>query len=843
MSNVVNFGIAITLADHFTNRLRGAEGGVTSFTTKLAALSTVSAGIGSKMMGTFGDFTEKFAEVAQKQGDLLSLDISAEGMEAVTNKAIAFSSKWSKMSTEAFVGAAYDVKSGIASLSDEGVGEMTRYALLTAKATKADAATMSKVFAMGHGIFRDEFQTDFDFGKKFSATVSASVKRFRTDGADLAAGLSTLGANSKALGVSLADSLAVLGMSKGSFNSASEGATSYKSFLGGAVKAQKELGLSFVDTKGKLLPMADILDKIKKKFGDLNATEIGSIKTAFGSDEAVKIILALIDKTDGLREAQTNLTKAQNEGLDFTKKMAQAREYGQAYGKIGNQFSNLSYIIGKQLYPAMEWISTKFGNWIAKLVDFVGKHESMAQTIATGAVAFAGVAVTLGTVGIAVAGVSFGLSALGSSFGGLLALSLPVVAVFGAIGVAGYALYTQWDKVTAVMGKFGQSIKKAMGDLSPYFQRIKAVFAPIVGVAKDVYAWIVKLFDINPNSSWIGTFGKDIGKGLRNVTEMITISIEGWGKLFAWGKALFSQMTDWIPEGTFTESFSIIGGFLQTSLEGWGKIVDVGMAFIRDEIAWNPSALLSSVWDGVKSLFFTAMDGWIGIFSFGWEQIKGILGWNPMDIIRPLWESVTNFLSSSWDKIASIFAKVENLGSKIGNSVGGAWNTTKDFFGFGEEEEQSKPKNSFGKMAAAPLLATQLLVAQPTLPKIQDRSFVTTEQFQNAKIPKIQDRSFVTTEQFQNAKIPKIQDRSFMTTAFATATTPPLDGALGVAGKAPIVIPKMPTATTPVQNTTINEGANSFTFHIQGENPEKIAKKVKAMLEAENRDKRQRSIS
>ena len=68
MSNIVNFGIGITLADHFTNRLRGAESGVTSFTTKLAGLSTVAAGIGSKMMSSFGGFTEKFAEVAQKQG-------------------------------------------------------------------------------------------------------------------------------------------------------------------------------------------------------------------------------------------------------------------------------------------------------------------------------------------------------------------------------------------------------------------------------------------------------------------------------------------------------------------------------------------------------------------------------------------------------------------------------------------------------------------------------------------------------------------------------------------------------------------------------------------------------
>ena len=75
--------------------------------------------------------------------------------------------------------------------------------------------------------------------------------------------------------------------------------------LKGAGKAQKELGLNFTDSNGRLLPMADILDKIKGKYKDLSkkSTQDKLVK-AFGSDEALKTLLALIDKTGELRDGQ-----------------------------------------------------------------------------------------------------------------------------------------------------------------------------------------------------------------------------------------------------------------------------------------------------------------------------------------------------------------------------------------------------------------------------------------------------------------------------------------------------------------------------------------------------------
>jgi TP901 family phage tail tape measure protein len=417
MSTTVGLGIAITLADMFTPKLAKAEKGFARFTARLSAASTASVALGNKLSAKIGSYYETFADVAQKQGDLMSLGLSERAIRIVDAAAMEFSNRYSGYTRAAFEGAAYDIKSGISSLTEEGVAQMTKYSLLTAKATKASAETMGKAFALGYGIFRDEFGSDMEFGRKFSATFSAAVQQFRTDGDDLARGMSNVGAMAKSMGVSLAQEYAIIGTAKDAFDSASEAGTSYKAFLMGALNAQKKLGMRFTDANGKMLPMVEILEKIRRKFGDLDANEIGLLKKYFGSDEAVKIITALIPKIDKLREAEAKLKSAQEKGIGYTEQMAQARNYGQEMVLLRQQGENLAYMFGKALAPAVGWVAKKFGYLVKVAQQWMSRHGELATKIATGVTAFAALATILGTVGVGVAAISFGLGALGIRFG------------------------------------------------------------------------------------------------------------------------------------------------------------------------------------------------------------------------------------------------------------------------------------------------------------------------------------------------------------------------------------------------------------------------------------------
>ena len=64
-----------------------------------------------------------------------------------------FSDTWAGTTKAVCLTAAYDFYSGIASLTDVGVAQVTELAGLTAKASKSTTGEMSSLFASGYGIY------------------------------------------------------------------------------------------------------------------------------------------------------------------------------------------------------------------------------------------------------------------------------------------------------------------------------------------------------------------------------------------------------------------------------------------------------------------------------------------------------------------------------------------------------------------------------------------------------------------------------------------------------------------------------------------------------------------
>jgi hypothetical protein len=74
----------------------------------------------------------------------------------------------------------------------------------------------------------------------------------------------------------------------------SEAGTLYKAFIMKAAEAGEQLGLSFIDSSGRLKGIIPILQEVKSRFPDLSqAAAQVQIKKAFGSDEAVKFLLQM----------------------------------------------------------------------------------------------------------------------------------------------------------------------------------------------------------------------------------------------------------------------------------------------------------------------------------------------------------------------------------------------------------------------------------------------------------------------------------------------------------------------------------------------------------------------
>ena len=511
----------------------------------VAKYSAFATATGKMGLDKITSFVSEFKEIQKAQGDIATLGIDENGIKEVTKAAKKMSSEYAQVTVPDFIKASYDIKSGISSLSDEGVAKYTSFATLTARATKSTVDEMTKLYALGYEIFKNKDENDFDFGKRFGASISKAVKAFRTDGSDLVLGISNIGAMAKKMGVSLEQELAVIGNAKGAFNSAAEAGTAYRAFLSGAVKAQEKLSLSFLDTKGNLLPMVKILEQIKTKFGkSLDAKEMNQLKEAFGSEEAVKMITALIDKTNELKKSEQEIIDAT---FSEVEKMAKDRNKGQEFTLLTQNLKLLSATVGEVFAPYMDMATNalaKFAKWARELIE----GNSFVKTLLLWGGALVLFATALGGVGL---GISAFLAAVAFANKGLIFFSTITRTVAATIWLLNSALTLLTSPITLVVIAFIGAvylIYKYWDELAKWFT---SFWSGLVEIFSSSIEWIILLFTnpveaiskawtflVNWFASFLGTIGEIFVDGIRYIANIFIDPIgfikRAWGELLLW---------------------------------------------------------------------------------------------------------------------------------------------------------------------------------------------------------------------------------------------------------------------------------------------------------------------
>ena len=277
MESVYRLSVIVSMLDQFSgpsarisrtlNTTSASVQGLHVDVAKIARDSAILYGTGKEIAeGAIAPVKSIFA-TQDALAELSSLGV--ESLGAVEDAAKQFTSTWAGTSKAEFISAAYDIKSGIASLSDEGITEYTRLAGITAKATKATVGQMTDLFATGYGIYKGYYEdlSDIEFAEMFSGGISQSVKQFKTNGSEMASAISALGGSATQANVPLEEQLSVLGMLQATMGG-SEAGTKYTAFLQSAAKAGEELGLKFTDANGQLKSMPEVLGLLKGKFGE-----------------------------------------------------------------------------------------------------------------------------------------------------------------------------------------------------------------------------------------------------------------------------------------------------------------------------------------------------------------------------------------------------------------------------------------------------------------------------------------------------------------------------------------------------------------------------------------------
>lgn len=337
-------------------------------------------------------------EMNRKIGEVKSLDVTDEALKQLSQTALQFSAKYGKSATE-FVAASYDIQSAIAGLDGNELSQFTKASGVLAAATKADTGTITSYMGTMYGIFKNQAE---EMGKgawveEVAGMTASAVQMFKTTGSEMSSAFTSVGANATSAGIAMSEQMAILGTLQATM-SGSEAGTKYKSFLAGVGAAQQKLNLGFTDSQGKMLPMLDILDKLKGKFGDtLDVAESDELKKAFGSDEAVSLIKLLMADTQGLGASMEAL--GQIKGMTKAEEMAAAM-VDQSQRLEASWFAIRAAVFGMVL-PAFNAVAGSIADNLTWLTSLTSEYPLLTEYLgyaAIGALSLGGVVASLSLV-------------------------------------------------------------------------------------------------------------------------------------------------------------------------------------------------------------------------------------------------------------------------------------------------------------------------------------------------------------------------------------------------------------------------------------------------------------
>ncbi|OXX22067.1 phage tail tape measure protein [Vibrio sp. V08_P9A1T1] len=391
----------IGLIDQITKPLQGITKEIQG------AMGTAEKGMEQAAKGGVGLVATGFAiqnalmpaiEMDRKIGEVKSLGVTDEALKQLSQTALQFSAKYGKSATE-FVAASYDIQSAIAGLDGNELSQFTKASGVLAAATKADTGTITSYMGTMYGIFKNQAE---EMGKgawveKVAGMTASAVQMFKTTGSEMSSAFTSVGANATSAGIAMSEQMAILGTLQATM-SGSEAGTKYKSFLAGVGAAQQKLNLGFTDSQGKMLPMLDILDKLKGKFGDtLDVAESDELKKAFGSDEAVSLIKLLMADTQGLGASMEAL--GQIKGMTKAEEMAAAM-VDQSQRLEASWFAIRAAVFGMVL-PAFNAVAGSIADNLTWLTSLTSEYPLLTEYLgyaAIGALSLGGVVASLSLV-------------------------------------------------------------------------------------------------------------------------------------------------------------------------------------------------------------------------------------------------------------------------------------------------------------------------------------------------------------------------------------------------------------------------------------------------------------
>lgn len=581
MSAVQGLEYIISLTDQLSAPLKGVMKSIDDL-GKRGADAMKNIGIG--VAGIVGagvalkSALDPAIEFSRAINEVKAAGIGASGLEKVEQFALDFSSSFGIASNEV-VNSVNEIARAIDGLTDDELISFSKGSNILAKATGSSVQEMGSYLSTMYGIFQQEADR---MGKSkwvemMAGQATLTANMFKSSGESLSQAFTNLMSTGQSKGVELAEQFAVLGNLQSVMPGGMSG-TKYAAFLNGVGKASKKLGLDFLDANNRMLPITDILAKIKKSYGDtIDEVEAQQLAKAFGTNDAVQVINYLLPKIDSLKDNIKEIGGVNN--LDDAVRVSKITT--DSWMRFSAILQNIKIAIGVEILKKIEPLFNRMADLGQEFVAWLKTYKNIARWIgyAVGAlIGFTGLtaALTLMSGIISAIGVAF-------SF-----LASPIMLVTAAIVGLGIFIYKFRDEFMQFISGFIQGFKAAGVSLDPLFNAFSLVWGALQKIGSTI-GRIIGLFSGASDSAYsFQQFGIDLGYALGVVFNTVLDAVE-----------LVAQAFNFVAD-----VFSIV---VNSIIDGWQVVLTL----------WDSSAPIDSflkIGDALGNIFLNAFQGIVNAF-------------------------------------------------------------------------------------------------------------------------------------------------------------------------------------------------------------------------------------
>ncbi|MCK1997961.1 phage tail tape measure protein [Psychrobacillus psychrodurans] len=531
--------------------------------------------------------------------------------------------------------------------------------IAAAEASGEDLALAADTVASALNIFGLEASESSRVADVLAMTANMSAAGIT----DMQYALKYAGAPAAALGISMEELSASIGILTNSGLDGSSAGTSLRASLlalNNPAKAQakimEELGFSILDSEGKAKSLSDMIGDLSTALeGETDAQRVATLSKLVGT-EAVSGFLALMKA--GPAEIDKMTLSLQNSGGAAAETAAQMKDgIGGAMENLSGAFGTASILIGNQLIPYVQ----SAAEFIAELINrFNSLSEGTQAFITKAALVTAGI-LAIGTgVGVLIAGIGMVISAFATISGALTVLATTLGVTGGATGLLGAAF-------AAITGPIGLIVAAVAGIIA------------VLVVAYNKVWWFNELV----NDAW-EAIKEGTVKAFKAIKEAITNAIKA---VLDFAKPQLDKF-----KAFWDENGKAIMILVKSYFENVKTIIQGVMNVIKGvfQTVWPIiSETVKTAWETIKLVVSSAIDILLGVVKVGLQLLEGDWkgAWDTIkETLYSVWDNIETFLEAidlqeiGRNIIDSLLQGLSTMGEAIKGAVGGVVQSIKDAF-------------------------------------------------------------------------------------------------------------------------------------------------------------------